>query len=71
VAELVSVTFITQHGSYNAGDVAVFPAAKAAALVSQRRALPTQIIAAETPAATEPPVKETKTVAARKGGRRG
>jgi len=70
VAELVSVTFITQHGSYNAGDVAVFPAAKAAALVSQRRAVPTNLITESIVAPAEPTVKEAKTVAARRGGRR-
>lgn len=63
----ISVTFIRQHGSYNAGEIATFTSDQAAELFKAGIARPT---ATAPTAMIEPEPIPAKGVAAKKGGRR-
>jgi hypothetical protein len=72
VPDLISVTFVKQHGPYNAGEVATFPAAQAKVLFHAKSAVPTQSAAVPDAVEDGPALAKAsragRGVAAKKGG---
>ena len=71
--DLLSVTFIRQYGSYNAGEIAAFPEAQAQRLFREKAAVPTQSAVVTVAAVEEEPApakahRVSRHSAAKKGG---